>query len=176
VKNSRPISTPIVETALTTLSGPLVPVSMPCTVERKGGDHQLRCTAMATDGFVAQGTQPLPMNQVVKCKLLGVEDDLELVVCVTAVSNEGEYRFEMKPMALTGAHLRRWQKMRGDIDGPIAVSAAAVAPDTIIEVQPARPGLAPPPRTDDAAPRPAASGGKSPLKRIGGWLRGRGDD
>lgn len=168
-KNSRPISAPIVEILPTTLKGQLIPTSIPCTVERKGGDHQLMCTGMASDGFVAQGTQPLPMNQVVKCKLLGVEEDLELVACVTAVTLEGEYRFELKPMGLVGAHLRRWQKMRGEPD--------AVTSQTI-EVQPARPGLAPPPR---GAEKPASGAGtttqpRSPLKRIGGWLRGRGDE
>lgn len=170
VKSSRPISAPIVEIQPTTLKGQLVSTGIPCTVERRGGDHQLMCTGIANDGFVAQGTQPLPMNQVVKCKLLGVEEDLELVACVTAVTLDGEYRFELKPMGLAGAHLRKWQKMRGDT-GPAVTSEK-------IEVQPARPGLAVSPRTDEK-PAPAAAASaqpRSPLKRIGGWLRGRGDD
>jgi hypothetical protein len=167
-KSSRPISAPIVEILPTTLKGLLVSTSIPCTVERKGGDHQLMCTGIANDGFVAQGTQPLPMNQVVKCKLLGVEEDLELVACVTSVTLDGEYRFELKPMGLVGVHLRRWQKMRGDV--------APVTSQTI-DVQPARPGVAPP-RAEEKLSTGAGTTTqtRSPLKRIGGWLRGRGDE
>ena len=110
----KPQSVPIlVETPTTTLRGEVVPASIPVTVERKGSDQQIVCVGLAADGFVAHGTQPLPLNQVVKCVVLGVEDDLELVAFVAGVARkDNEYRFEMKPMGLVGGHATRWQKLR----------------------------------------------------------------
>jgi HD-like signal output (HDOD) protein len=110
----RPQSVPIlIEAPSTALRGEVVPASIPVTVERKGGDQQIVCVGLAADGFVAHGTQPLPLNQVVKCVLLGVEEDLELVAFVAGVSKkDAEFRFEMKPMGLFGGHATRWQKLR----------------------------------------------------------------
>ncbi len=110
----KPQSVPIlVEEPPTSLRGEIVPASIPVTVERKGGDHQIVCVGLAADGFVAHGTQPLPLNQVVKCVVLGVDEDLELVAFVAGVfRKDSEYRFEMKPMGLVGGHATRWQKLR----------------------------------------------------------------
>ncbi|HTE49734.1 MAG TPA: HDOD domain-containing protein [Kofleriaceae bacterium] len=176
LKASRPIATPVVEAPPTTLKGQLVTSSIPVTVERKGGDQQLMCTGMTDDGFVAQGTQPLPLNQVVKCRMLGVDEDLDLVAFVAAVALDGEYRFEMKPMGLVAGHARKWQKLRGD-----AASGGVEA----VEVLPSRPDLAVSRALDPASAHGAAqrhddrqggvslhAGKGSPLRRIGGWLRG----
>jgi HD-like signal output (HDOD) protein len=111
-KMTQSIQIPVVDAPPSTLRGELVPASIPVTVERKGGDQQLVCVGLAADGFVAHGTQPLPLNQVVKCRLLGIDEDLELVAFVAAVLKENDYRFEMKPMGLVGGHARSWQKLR----------------------------------------------------------------
>jgi HD-like signal output (HDOD) protein len=147
---------PIVEAPPTTLKGRVVTVNIPATVERRTGDQHLVCVGLAADGIVAHGTQALPLNQVVKCKLLVTEEDLDLVAFVAAVVREdGDYRFEIKPMGLTGPNALRWQQLRGEG----------------IETR------RPPPRTD--AP-PRASGSAyvslradrgSPLHRLGSWLR-----
>ena len=135
-------STPIalVEAPATSLRGQVVPASIPVTVERKGGDEQIVCVGLAADGFVAHGTQALPLNQVVKCRMLGVEEDLELVAFVAGVVRNGdEYRFEMKPMGLAGGHASRWQKLRTEsarefsvnevLDRPPAPAFAAAPAD-----------------------------------------------
>ncbi|HEX9326267.1 MAG TPA: HDOD domain-containing protein [Reyranella sp.] len=111
-KLTQSIQIPVVETPPTTLKGDLVPASIPVTVERKSGDQQLVCTGLAADGFVAQGTQALPLNQVVKCKMLGLDEDFEVVAFVAAVSKDQGYRFEVKPMGLTGINARKWEKLR----------------------------------------------------------------
>ncbi len=112
--DQKPQSVPIlIDAPQTTLRGEVVPASIPVTVERKGGDHQIVCVGLAADGFVAHGTQPLPVNQVVKCVVLGVDEDLELVAFVASVlRKDSEYTFEMKPMGLVGGHATRWQKLR----------------------------------------------------------------
>jgi HD-like signal output (HDOD) protein len=171
------IQIPIVEAPQTTLKGSVVPVSIPITVERKSGDQHMMCVGLASDGFVATGTQALPHNQVVKCRLLGVEEDFELVAFVAAVNKENEYRFEMKPMGLTGPTARKWQKLRGGPGGPNGETGPmAVAAAPTVEVVRTRPG-------PEAPAAPARQAGYvslhadrgSPLKRIGGWFRGRSD-
>ncbi len=114
----------MVEPSSTTLQGEVVPASIPVTVERKGGPQQLVCTGLATDGFVASGVNALPLNQVVKCRFLAVEEDLELVAYVASVIKDGEYRFEIKPMGLTGAHASKWQKLRSGSAREFSASAA----------------------------------------------------
>ncbi|HKE15148.1 MAG TPA: HDOD domain-containing protein [Kofleriaceae bacterium] len=190
-------STPIalVEAPATSLRGQVVPASIPVTVERKGGDEQIVCVGLAADGFVAHGTQPLPLNQVVKCRMLGVEEDLELVAFVAGVARNGdEYRFEMKPMGLVGGHASRWQKLRTEsarefsvnevLDRPpVPADAAAPADDAAgldespesLEFGPlhtSEPTQAAPSARPAAPPDPdAAEGGEAPvMTREGGYV------
>jgi HD-like signal output (HDOD) protein len=167
--NSIPI--PIVEPALTTLKGQLVAVRIPLVVERMSGDQHLVCVGLAADGFVAEGTQALPHNQVVKCRLLSGED-IDLIAFVSGVVKDGGYRFEFKPMGLSGAGASRWRQLRGEDSEPAAATA---------------PGDAPPRtrshRTTGHPDAAARQGGyvsvhpdrASPLRRLGSWLRGRGE-
>ena len=156
LKLSQTMHIPVVEAPPTTLKGRMVTVNIPITVERKTGDQQLVGVGLAVDGIVAHGTQALPLNQVVKCRLLGLEEDLELVAFVAAVVKEdGEYRFEIKPMGLTGPNARRWQELRGE------GAESRPAPDR-----------------ESAPPRPSGSAyvslhadRGSPLRRLGSWLR-----
>jgi HD-like signal output (HDOD) protein len=169
LKVSQSIHPPVVEPPPTTLKGSVVAVSIPVTVERKSGDQQLMCVSLASDGFVATGTQALPLNQVIKCRLLDVEEDLELVAFVAAVVHDGDYRFEMKPMGLTGPSARRWQQLRGeqtrDATGPEHAVHRSFGSGTspFAAAAEARSARA-------AVPAPG-----SPLRRLGSWLRGRGD-
>jgi HD-like signal output (HDOD) protein len=126
---------PLIEAPPTTLRGEVVPASIPISVERKSGDEQLVCVGLAADGFVAHGVQPLPLNQVVKCRMLGVDEDLELVAFVAGVArNDSEYRFEMKPMGLVAGHAARWQRLRLEsakqfsMDDVLEQEAAAAPP------------------------------------------------
>jgi HD-like signal output (HDOD) protein len=189
VKLTQSIQIQMVETPASTLRGELVPASIPVTVERKGGDQQLVCVGLAADGFVAHGTAPLPLNQVVKCRMLGAEEDFEMVAYVAGVVKDAaEYRFEMKPMGLSGGNARKWQKLRHgsakefsaneglelDAAGPSAEPGG----DKAIEFGPMQSDGEPPP-PPAGAPR---QGGyvslhaqKSPFRRLGSWLRGRGD-
>ena len=157
LKLSQTMHIPIVEAPPTMLKGRMVTVNIPATVERKTGDQQLVCVGLAADGIVAHGTQALPLNQVVKCKLLVAEEDLDLVAFVAAVVKEdNDYRFEIKPMGLTGPNARRWQELRGEGDN----------------------AKAPRPRAESSAPRPSGAAyvslhadRGSPLRRLGSWLR-----
>ena len=128
-KASATFHIPMVEAPRTTLRGEVVPASIPVTIDRKGGDHQLVCVGLAADGFVAHGTSPLPLNQVVKCRMLGVEEDLELVAVIAAVTKDGEYRFEIKPMGLTGGYERKWQKLRNDASREASATAVLDNPE-----------------------------------------------
>lgn len=188
VKQTQAISIQMmVESPRTTLRGEVIPASIPVTVERKGGDQQLVCVGLATDGFVAHGTRALPLNQVVKCKLMSGDEDIEVVAFVAGVTKDAEYRFEMKPMGLSGVNARKWQALRTVAarehtanlsldeslpeDSPIArVATQAIDID---DLESGRPTTGP-----VAAPR---QGGyvslhaeKSPFKRLGSWLRGKG--
>ena len=157
LKLSQTMNIPIVEAPPTTLKGRVVTVNIPATVERKTGDQHLVCVGLAADGIVAHGTQALPLNQVVKCKLLGTDGDLDLVAFVaTVIKEDGDYRFEIKPMGLTGPNARRWQELRGEGG----------------EIKPSRP------RTESSAPRPTGAAyvslhadRGSTLRRLGSWLR-----
>ncbi len=152
----KPQSVPIlVEAPPTTLRGEVVPASIPVTVERKGGDHQIVCVGLAADGFVAHGTRPLPLNQVVKCVVLGAEEDLALVAFVAGVARQdNEYRFEMKPMGLVGGHATRWQKLRLDSAKQFSVNEALDA-DVIAERDArAEAGHTPDPEQRRDSPRP----------------------
>ncbi|HTE54131.1 MAG TPA: HDOD domain-containing protein [Kofleriaceae bacterium] len=185
----------VVDSPTTTLRGEIVPASIPVTIERKGGDQQLVCVGLASDGFVAHGTHALPLNQVVKCRLLGGEEDFELVAFVAGVTKDGEYRFEMKPMGLSGVNARKWLTLRTDaarehsagqsLDGETAPMddaaepAAPVDPQQPLELGPMEPYATPAAGQGGSAPR---QGGyvslhaeRSPLRRLGSWLRGRGD-
>jgi HD-like signal output (HDOD) protein len=124
VKVSHTVHMAVLDSPRTSLRGELVPVSIPVTIDRKGGDHQLVCVGLAADGFVAHGTTALPLNQVVKCRLVGLDEDLELVAVVAAVAKNGEYRFEIKPMGLTGGYERKWQKLRDDAAREASISDA----------------------------------------------------
>jgi HD-like signal output (HDOD) protein len=188
LKQTQAISIHMIESPQTTLRGEVVPASIPLTVERKGGDQQLVCVGLATDGFVAHGTRSLPLNQVVKCKLMSGEEDFEVVAFVAAVTKDAEYRFEMKPMGLSGVNARKWLALRtvaarehsanqsldeGLIPGEPSVHVSTQAIDLDDLRTGTRPTTGP-----VAAPR---QGGyvslhaeKSPFKRLGSWLRGKG--
>lgn len=186
LKQTQAISIHMIESPQTTLRGEVVPASIPVTIERKGGDQQLVCVGLATDGFIAHGTRSLPLNQVVKCKLMNGDEDFEVVAFVAGVSKDVEYRFEMKPMGLSGVNARKWQALRTVAarehtanlsldeslpeDSPI-VRVATQAID-VGDLQSGKPTTGP-----VAAPR---QGGyvslhaeKSPFKRLGSWLRGK---
>ena len=164
-KMTHSIQIPIVDAPPSTLKGEIVTVNIPVTVERKGGDHQLVCVGLAADGFVATGTQPLPHNQVVKCRLLGLEEDLELVAFVAAVSKDDQYRFEMKPMGLTGAVAREWQKLRDGPGGPPVPRVVESGPIAVADRSEQR----------SAGYVSMHSERGSPFRRLGSWFRGRGD-
>lgn len=166
LKLTQSIQIALIDSPQTTLKGAVIPVSIPVSVERRSGDQQLMCTGLAADGFVATGTQALPANQVVKCRLLSAEeDDLELVAFVAAVTKDGDYRFEMKPMGLTGATARRWQKLRESASGQAPASGQPRPPT----------GGASSGKGHDAPDRGGVAGGtsarSSPFGRLGGWLR-----
>ncbi|HKE18120.1 MAG TPA: HDOD domain-containing protein [Kofleriaceae bacterium] len=164
------IQIPVVEPPPTTLRGSLVEVSIPLVVERNSGDQHLVCVALAADGFVAHGTQALPHNQVVKCRLLAGAV-LDLVAFVSSVVKESGYRFEFKPIGLTGGNARKWRQLRGEDGEPAASPGPGDQPPRARSPRPS--GL-----VDPAAAR---QGGVSlhpdrgPLRRLGSWLRGRGD-
>jgi HD-like signal output (HDOD) protein len=152
----------LIDAPQTTLKGVVIPTSIPVTVERRTGDQQLVCVGLASDGFVATGTQSLPVNQIVKCRLLGIDEDLELVAFVAAVSRDGDYRFEVKPVGLSGPTARSWQKLREAAGAPVAA------------VEPPRPThsiSAPGGKPHDAVGAGGTSTRSSPFSRLGGWLR-----
>jgi HD-like signal output (HDOD) protein len=172
LKLTQSIQIPVIEQPPTTLKGQVVTTSIPIAIERKSGDQQLVCVGLATDGFVASGSHSLPLNQVVKCKLLAADGNLELVAFVAAVVKEDDYRFEMKPMGLSGPTAKRWQQLR-------ATAAEATGAPASAEPEPTRmtgairtAGLTSPPS--------GQSGGvslhedRSRIKRLGSWFRGRG--
>jgi HD-like signal output (HDOD) protein len=172
LKLTQSIQIPVVELPPTTLKGQVVTTSIPVAIERKSGDQQLVCVGLAVDGFVARGSHALPPNQVVKCKLLAADGNLELVAFVAAVVKEDDYRFEMKPMGLSGATAKRWQELRA------SSAEAAGAP---VSAEPNLPRMTGSIRIDGL---PGASSGqsggvslhgdRSRIKRLGSWFRGRG--
>jgi HD-like signal output (HDOD) protein len=174
LKLTQSIQIPVVELPPTTLKGQVVSTTIPVTVERKSGDQHLVCVGLAADGFVARGTQSLPLNQVVKCRLLGIEENLDLFAFVAAVVKEDGYRFEIKPMGLTGPTARRWQELRSGSAGAEAGAMPAGG-----EAEPARltgsirvGGLAGP--SSGQSGGVSLHGDRSPLRRLGSWFRGRG--
>lgn len=178
----------LVDAPATSLRGQVVPASIPVTVERKGGDEQIVCVGLAADGFVAHGTQPLPLNQVVKCRMLGVEEDLELVAFVAGVARkDDEYRFEMKPMGLVGGHATRWQKLRTESAREFSINEVLDQPAASVQIEDPDQSAAPqespesldfgplqatesPARPPVARPAPPADGDASATPRPGGYV------
>lgn len=188
VKQTQAIPFQMIESPPTTLRGEVVPASIPVTIERRGGDEQLVCVGLATDGFVAHGTRSLPLNQVVKCKLTNREEDFELVAFVAAVTKDVEYCFEIKPMGLSGVNARKWLALRTvsarehsanrSLDEGVAHEGepSVEGAQQSLELGELQAGTKPT-TGPVAAPRQGGyvslHGEKSPLKRFGSWLRGK---
>ncbi|HWM87048.1 MAG TPA: HDOD domain-containing protein [Kofleriaceae bacterium] len=170
----------LIDAPPTSLRGQVVPASIPVTVERKNGDQQIVCVGLAADGFVAHGTHPLPLNQVVKCRFLGVDEDLELVAFVATVTKDNGYKFEMKPMGLAGGHASRWQKLRHESAREFSVNEDLDLGDGAGEKPAGDAGAGDEPeRGEDRAPvdppRPAADLEFGPMQTSESEARERGD-
>lgn len=105
--------TQVIDTSGTMLRGNLVPTSFPVIVDRGGSNQTLVCTGLAVDGLLARGDLAIPINQTVKCRLIGPGDELDLFAVVASKVRDGSgFLFELKPIGLTSMHAHRWQELR----------------------------------------------------------------
>ena len=98
------------------LRGRVVPTAASLSVELGGGPETWQCVGLAEDGFVVQSERALPINRVLRCRLV-VPDVAEMDLFAFAAAEPVGDRQEVKPMGMSGEMADRWFAIRQAVGG-----------------------------------------------------------
>ncbi len=107
---SKPAWTPVV------LRGLVVPAHASAHIELGSGAETWPCVGLAEDGFVVESERALPLNRVLRCRLVVPHAD-ELDLFVFAAAEPVDDRQEVKPMGMSGEMADRWLALRQSLGG-----------------------------------------------------------
>jgi hypothetical protein len=94
----------------------VVPTAASVSVDLGSGAETYRCVGLAEDGFVVESERALPLNRVLRCRLM-VPDAGELELFAFAAAERVGDRQEMKPMGMSGEMAERWLALRQSVGG-----------------------------------------------------------
>jgi hypothetical protein len=98
------------------LRGRVVSTAASLSVDLGTGPETWRCVGLAEDGFVVESERALPLNRVLRCRLV-VPDVAEMDLFAFAASEPVGDRQEVKPMGMSGEMAERWFAIRQAVGG-----------------------------------------------------------